>query len=260
VVAGRAEREAEVNLKTLGIVQACHVAPPAHDKVGRKLGGKTLLEWVVRRATDCQRLDRVVILLGDTPGERELGRLAPPDIEVFVGPEPDALARFAALVASHAAQGVIRICADNPFVDPVLIDRLVTTAAAHPESDYISYVAGDGRPTILSPMGPFAEWCSAQAIQNAQRRATRPADRRDVTGFLYNRPHDFQIRLIQLPSKFDGADLRFRIDGQEDWECIQVIHEALGPEEWDWTQLAGLLDRPAARKRLPLAGVKESAA
>ena len=91
----------EIALKTLGIVQACHVAPPALDKIGAEQGGKTLLEWVARRATDCQRLDRVVVLLGDSPSERELARLTPPDVEVFVGAEPDALARFTALVTRH---------------------------------------------------------------------------------------------------------------------------------------------------------------
>ena len=67
------------------------------------------------------------------------------------------------------------MCADNPFVDPVMIDRLVTTAAAHPESDYISYCSSDGQPTILSSLGPFAEWCSAAAIARADAEATRPA-------------------------------------------------------------------------------------
>ncbi len=215
----------------------------------------------MRRATDCQRLDRVVVLLGDTLGERELARLAPPDVEVFGGSEPDALARFAAIVAKHSAHSVVRICADNPFVDAVLIDRLVSTADNHPESDYISYASSDGQPTILSSLGPFAEWCSAEAIQRADRLAKRSADRQEVTRYLFSHPQEFQLRLIRLPQSLDRTDIQLRVDGREDWDHIQVIYEALGPEEWDWSSLAGLLDQQASpRKRKPLSVSKTSAA
>ncbi len=208
-----------------------------------KLGGKTLLEWVVRRATDCQRLDRVVVLLGDTASERELARLTPPDVDVFVGSEPDALARFAAIVARHAPSAIVRICADNPFVDATLIDRLVSTADAQPQSDYISYASSDGQPSILSSLGPFAEWCSAKAIADADRLARDPEDRQEVTRYLFSHPKQFQVRLVQLPLNLERKDVQLRVDGYEDWDHIQVIYEMLGPEEWDLNRLAGLLDQ-----------------
>ena len=100
--------DAEEKLKTLAIVQACHVALPNRDRVGRKLAGKTLLEWVVRRTSDCQRLDAILVLVGDTPAERELCQQLPPDVQLVVGPEPDALSRFAAVVAQHKAEAVVR--------------------------------------------------------------------------------------------------------------------------------------------------------
>jgi spore coat polysaccharide biosynthesis protein SpsF len=246
----------------LGIVQACHMAQPTQDLIARKLGGKTLLEWVIRRATDCQRLDRVVVLLGDSAAERELARLVPPDVEVFAGSEPDPLSRFAAIAARHAAQAVVRICADNPFVDAVLIDRLVSTADAQPKSDYISYASSDGQPTILSSLGPYAEWCSAVAIDKANRLAKRPADRQEVTRYLFSHPDQFQVRLIALPQGLDRKDIQLRIDGREDWEHIQVLYDTLGPDEWDWNRLAGLLEQqqPSGRKWKQPVGSKTSAA
>lgn len=39
-------------LKTLGIVQASFSSPLFRANALRKLGGKSLLEWVIRRATD----------------------------------------------------------------------------------------------------------------------------------------------------------------------------------------------------------------
>ena len=43
------------------------------------------------------------------------------------------------------ASVVVRVSIERPFVDPVLIDRLLCDANAHPGTDYIGYVLGDGR-------------------------------------------------------------------------------------------------------------------
>ena len=83
-------------LNTLGIVEVRQAGAWCSSKFGRKLGGKSLLEWVVRRLTDCQRLDGVIVVLGDRPIDRALGELVPPDVPVFVSGKTDALGRFAA--------------------------------------------------------------------------------------------------------------------------------------------------------------------
>jgi spore coat polysaccharide biosynthesis protein SpsF (cytidylyltransferase family) len=136
---------------------------------------------------------------------------------------------------------------------------LVTTAALHPTSDYIGYASADGEPTIMSSFGPYAEWCSAKAIHQANRLAQSAEDRQEVTRYLYSRVEDFRVRLIRLPVGLERPDVQFRVDGQEDWEHIQVIYDALGHEEWDWTRLARLLDRHSMPGQ-PVGGIQESAA
>lgn len=238
-------------LNTLGIVQVRGESGKADWKIGRKLGGKPLLELVVRRVTDCQRLDGVVVLLSGDEQDDQIRQLVPPDVPVFAGSGRDPLARFVDVLDEFNARSVVRLCGHNPFIDPVLIDRLVSTADAHPNCDYISYCCADGRPTILTQLGVFAEWCSADALRLANRQAKRAADREHVTAFLYAHPERFNVRLIPLPAELDREDLRLKIDFEEDWEHAQVIFEALGHDEWDWQRIADLLDsQPALRKRM----------
>lgn len=240
-------------INTLGIVHVPHGLGNARSKVGRRLGGKSLLELVVRRVTDCQRLDRVVVVSADQGNEASIRRLVPPDVAVFHGRQRDALARFAAAASQFDARSIVRICAHNPFVDPELIDRLVNTADAHPHCDYIGYRRADGRPAILSQVGLLAEWCSADALGRAEREAKRPADRELVTGYLFGHPETFTVRLVPLPPELDRDDLRLEVELEEDWEHAQVIYEALGTDEWDWRRVADLLDhQPALRKRMAL--------
>jgi spore coat polysaccharide biosynthesis protein SpsF len=237
--------------KTLGIVQARLGSTRLKGKVARRLGGKSLLEWVVRRVTDCQRLDAVIVATGDDPAGYVLAELVPADVPLFVGSEHDVLARFAAALEQYPAKSVVRVCADNPFVDPVLIDRLVRTADLHPECDYISYCSHGGRPAILSAVGVYAEWCSTEALLQAHSEATDPADREHVTRYMYSHPERFQVRLIPAPTQLDRDDVRLTVDLDEDWEHAQAIYEALGPEELDWQRIAELLDgQPDLRSRM----------
>ncbi len=238
-------------INTLGIVHVPRGLGSAGSKVGRKLGGKSLLELVVRRVTDCQRLDGVLVVPGDRSQEASVVQLVPPDVPTFRGAQPDALARFAAAADEFGARNIVRICAHDPFVDPELIDRLVNTADAHPDCDYIGYCRANGRPAILSHLGVFAEWCCAEALRRASREAKRPADRENVTSYLFGHPELFTVRLVPLPVELDRDDLRLKVELEEDWEHAQVIYDALGTDEWDWRRVADLLDhQPALRKRM----------
>ena len=237
--------------RTLGIVEADPQAPWIRDLAGRKLAGKSLLEWVVRRVTDCTRLANVVVVLGRGETWDRLAELVPPDVAVFASPARDALARACECIDHYRAAAVVRIRAENPFIDPALIDRLVSTGEQHAECDYISYFSSTGRTAVMSSLGLVAEWCQAEALREANRKATDPVERRQVTRYLYGHPERFTVRLIPLPAEIDRPDLRLKIDHDEDWEHAQAIYDALGPEHLDWQRIAGLLaHQPQLRERM----------
>ena len=237
--------------KTIAVVQACRGAGAADPRIFRKLGGKSLFEWLVRRVTDCQQIDGAVVVLGGGTDDELVRELVPTDVPIYGGGETDSLSRVCAAMRCFRASSIVRVCADNPFVDPTLIDRLVCTAASHPECDYISYSSTDGRPAIFSHMGVFAEWCSATALEQADQEAQSAADRLDATRFLHSHPERFHVRLMPIPSGLDRMDMRLRVDREEDWEHAQVIFETLGDEELDWQRIAGLLEsQPAIRQKM----------
>jgi spore coat polysaccharide biosynthesis protein SpsF (cytidylyltransferase family) len=247
-------------MKTLGIVQVRREAEQLNWKIGRKLGGKSLLELVVRRVTDCQRLDGVLVL-GDGHQDDTIRRLVPSDVPVLDGSARDPLARCAAAATHYRADAIVRVCTDNPFIDPVLIDRLANAAVAQPRCDYVGYCCADGRPAMLTHWGVFAEWCASEALLRVDREATRPVDREHVTRYLVSHPDRFRIRLIPLPPELDRDDLRLRIGVEEDWDHAQVIYEALGADECDWQKIADFLDhQPALRTRMALLNRAETTA
>ena len=139
--------------------------------------------------------------------------MVPPDVRAYVARGSDPLARVVDAMDHFQATAVVRVLADAPFVDPVLVDRLVSTADAHPRCDYISYCSADGRPAIMTHVGLCAEWCSAAALRRAQSGGPRQqADRDAVTSYLYSHPEQFNVRLIPLPSELDRDDLHRQLD------------------------------------------------
>lgn len=238
-------------LKTLGIVDACYVSPVSRARAARRVGGKSVLEWVVRRVTDCQQLDGVIVVTSSATENTFVSKLVPSDVPVFVGSKVDPLSCIAAGLVEYPADTAVRIGAHFPFVDPMLIDRLVIDAEAHPECDYLSYSCRNGQPAILAPVGLYAEWFRAGGLLRAAKLARSEQDRLNVTGFLYSHPEKFNIRLIPAPRQIDRDDVRLTVDIEEDWENTLTIFEALGPEELDWQRIADLLDhQPALRKRM----------
>jgi spore coat polysaccharide biosynthesis protein SpsF len=132
----------------------------------------------------------------------------------------------------------------------VLIDRLVV-AAQQAHCDYLGYCRGDGRPAMHSQVGLVAEWCSCEALREADRRMSRSAQRDNPATCLLSHPEKFRVRLMPLPALLDRDDVRLRVELEEDWEHAQVIYDALAHDEWDWQRVARLLDQqPALRMRM----------
>jgi spore coat polysaccharide biosynthesis protein SpsF len=238
-------------LKTLGVVQI----PPASTlpglKANRGFQGKTLLEWVVRRVTDCQWLDGVIVVAPAADEAASIATLVPPDVPLYRSQRSDALGQMADALTSYPSQSVVRVGIEQPFVDPELIDRLVTRSRQHPGCDYIGYCSRSGKPAIQSALGMFGEYFQIRALLIADREAQLPEDRANVTRYLYSRPDKFVVRMIPVPVELDRDDLRLRIESADDWEHVQQIVDALGDEHLDWQRIAGLLaQQPDLRKRM----------
>lgn len=218
----------------------------------RKLGGRSILDWVVRRVTDSQRLNQVVLVADSRdPRKRLISDLTPSDVPIYFGRQADALGRLAAVAKKYHADAIVRVSVDHPFVDPTLIDRLTRVADQTDDCEYVSYGTSTTCHPVVSSMGLFAEWCRTDAIVRADRDATSLADRRESTRFIYTHPELFQLLILPTPQALDRDDLRLAVRSEDDWDHAQAIYDALGPEGLDWQGIAGLLThQPEIRRRM----------
>jgi spore coat polysaccharide biosynthesis protein SpsF len=243
-------------LKTLGIVEIrsdqATTGQSREQLLDRRFAGQSLLEWVTRRMTDALLLEHVVVTTDDDSRARVIAERLPADVQVFSGPNAsDSISCYAAALRHYRADAAVRVSLDNPFVDPVLIDRLVAKAESYRYCDYMSYCSSRGKPALLARIGVLAEWCKAEAVFRADELAETPRDRRDTCRFLHSHPELFQLRLVPVPEQLDREDVRLLLEVEEDWDHAQMILEALGQDNLDYQGIANLLyQHPKMRARM----------
>jgi len=185
-----------------------------------------LLELVLRRVATARKLDEVVLATSDRPEDDPLAELGEHlGAAVFRGDAEDVLGRFVGALDEHPADAVVRVCADNPFVAPEHLDRLVEYFKGVDDCVYArSTTEASG---IADGFG--AEIASADALRAADAHATEPRHREHVTLWLTDQG-DF-VGVADLPPPERPLPwLKLDVDTREDYERMRALADAL-PEE-----------------------------
>lgn len=144
----------------------------------------------------------------------------------FRGDEDNVLDRFIRAAETFNLDRFIRVCSDNPFLRPDSFRAFFEEHDARP-ADYIAYGFADGRPTIKSHLGLFAELTTADALRRAAAATQEKLYIEHVTIYLYTHPEAFSVRLLPLPDELEGRlDLRFTLDTMEDFTLLQELYVA----------------------------------
>lgn len=90
------------------------------------LSGKPMIQWVVERVSQAQRLDGVIVATDDRRIAEAVTALGMPGVEVAMTRDdhPSGTDRIAEAVAGLDVDAVINIQGDEPMIDPELIDEL----------------------------------------------------------------------------------------------------------------------------------------
>jgi spore coat polysaccharide biosynthesis protein SpsF len=146
-------------------------------------------------------------------------------IDYYRGSEKNVLSRFVEASKKHNLKTVIRICADNPFLD---IDSLSVLLDFHKNSqeeyDYISYKDDKNVPVIKKHYGFFCEIVKLEALQKIMQQTNDNLYLEHVTNYLYQNK-SFNIKLVDLPSYLNNkSHLRFTVDDILDFNNLKMLY------------------------------------
>jgi spore coat polysaccharide biosynthesis protein SpsF len=190
---------------------------------------QTILDLLLVKA----KKTRLPVILATTvnPSDDRICLLADKhQIPFFRGSENDVMDRFIQAAHTHGLSKIIRICADNPFLDLASLQRLADEFTSS-DADYLGFQLAGNKPSILTHFGFWAEGVRLDALEKAAGLTSEKLYHEHVTNFIYGNPDLFNVQLINAdPLVFSRHDIRLTLDTADDFELQQQLYAAMSKE------------------------------
>jgi len=207
--------------RTVAVIQARLGSQRFPEKMLALLGNRSLLEWVVTRVRRSEMLDRVVVATTqESRDDRLADECARLGVDVMRGPTDDVLARFAQAVEGDTADAVVRVCADNPFIDPACIDELVREYRRH-GVDYAYNHRPHGACDYADGFG--AEILSRGLLDKLQASDLSARHREHVTLAVVDGTIPALTHACIAPKELAYPKLRFDVDTANDLKLLNQL-------------------------------------
>ena len=200
------------------IIQARMGATRLPGKVLKQFCGKSVLMHIVDRLKYAD-VDKIIVATSRNPENNGIVKeCMDNDVYYFKGSENNVLGRYyncAEYEGMKQDDGIIRITADCPLVDPEIINKLIKLWQKNKDK----YVSNVEPPTF--PDGYDCEMFSFGLLQQAWQKAT-PDEQEHVTTWLRK-----NAKKVTLKNDMDLSKLRLTLDTPEDFEVIERIYNKL---------------------------------
>jgi spore coat polysaccharide biosynthesis protein SpsF len=222
--------------RTVAIIQARMGSTRLPGKVLMKLGGRSLLAYIAARLKSAVTLDDIVVATTShfrddvIVQEAELHGL-----KCYRGSESDVLRRYVEAAKLYNADIVVRVTADNPFSDPLSIDRVVARVKAG--HDYAI--------EMNLPVGTTGEAITFQALDYIDTAATTDRWREHVTLYAKENPQMLRCSFEDGPPECSRPDLSYTIDTLDEYLKLKSLCTRVPNHDFPLKELIALADKPA---------------
>ena len=200
------------------IIQARIGSTRLPGKVMQKIDNvNTVLDYVINQVKASKKIEKIIVSTTTLPEDDIICEyLNLHKIEFFRGSSEDVLDRYYQCAQAYSGTNIVRLTADNPFIDPNIIDNVVTIF----QENSFDYVNNCEIRTF--PHGTEVEVFSFSALEKAWKNAKNPYDREHVTPFLRNKKI---FKTMCIKSKEDLSNFRWTVDTIEDLNFIRKLYQ-----------------------------------
>lgn len=196
----------------LGILQARMSSARLPGKVMLTLCGKPVVWHVIERLKLSKKIDKIVVAISSQSADDTLaGYLKEKGVECSRGSEQDVLERFHKASMEFPSYAVARATADNPLVDPVILDKTIEFF----EKEHYRYVRTKG-----FPAGIGVEVFETGLLGETFRNARSSYEREHVTPYMYTTQQSHG----EYTCGGESGNVRLTMDTMEDYEFIKDIY------------------------------------
>ena len=212
--------------KILGLIQARMGSKRLPGKMSMMLGKYTILEWVIKRSSKSKLIDDLILLTSNLEKDDILIKQANElGIKTYRGSETDVLNRFSSAANIFGCDIAVRICADNPFVDSIEIDRLINF---YLNNNYDYCFNNQNKLESNYADGFGAEIINNKVLQFLEKNIKSDYLREHVTLGVFEKKYNFRISALKAPKELSYPNMRFDIDTIDDfYELTKIINNGI---------------------------------
>ncbi len=194
-----------------------------------------MLEWVVRRAAEAEKLDKLIVATSTDPSDVVIEQWCCQNgVACYRGALDDVLGRFYHAALSQGAGHIVRITADCPLIDPEVVD-FVVVEHLRTGADYTSNIE-----PRTCPDGLDTEVFTFNVLKRLYHDVVDPQEREHVTLHIRNRKNQFNIANTTLDQ--DLANLRWTVDTEEDFQWAGKILSKMAIGDTDYRQIINITE------------------
>ena len=201
-------------MNVVAIIQARMGSTRLPGKVMKKIGEKPILEILINRLKKSQYIDEIIIATTLNKVDKQITALSKKlGIKCYCGSENDVLDRYLKTAEKFNAEVIVRVTADNPLTDPVIVDKLIDKHLKS-ESDY----------TYCNdlPVGVSVEVFNKSTLKKLSIKDLSPVEKEHVTLYIKSNPQKFKI--AEFNSNLNFKDIRLTVDTPKDLKLINLIY------------------------------------
>ena len=210
-------------INKVAIIQARMGSTRLPRKVLRKIDNVPLLKFQIDRINQSKLIDKIIVATSNSKNDDIIAKFCKVNgVVCFRGSEDNVLDRYYKCAKKYKADIIIRICADNPLIDPIIIDKVIQF---YHDSE-VDYVANGIPPeTNRYPDGSDLEVFSMKALERTYLEANDPHDQEHVTFYIWKYNNGFST--AQLYHEHDWSEYRFTVDYPDDFEVVEYVIQEL---------------------------------
>ena len=205
----------------VAIIQARMGSTRLPGKVLKRVNGIPMIQYQVERVEKSKLIDKVIIATSRSQKDDQIVSFCQlNNISFYRGSENDVLSRYYCAAKEYKADTIVRLTADCPLIDPIVIDNTVNLFNES-KVDYASNTTPSE--TSNFPDGSDVEVFSIQALERANNEAIRQADREHVTFYFWKYAEKNGFQTNQLSNTENWSKYRYTVDYSEDLEVVKRI-------------------------------------
>ncbi|WP_284651799.1 cytidylyltransferase domain-containing protein [Flavobacterium terrisoli] len=189
---------------------------------------KNILQLIIEKLKASFPEIPIVLATSIEPSNDELETLALQlGCLVHRGSEKDVLHRFIEAGQQFNFKNIIRVCADNPFLDVKEMQHLVKFTKENDQYDYVSFKVNN-EPSIRTHFGFWTEFVTLETLERVNAKTKDEFYHEHVTNFIYQNPAAFKIKFLAVNPVLEGRkDVRMTLDTSTDFEMLSEIYKRL---------------------------------